>query len=115
MFVVSGSPNITTDIEDEAEVVLPDQYELSQNYPNPFNPSTTIEFSLPTRSDVALKVFNVLGQEVAVLLNKTISAGTYKVIWDGHNQNGNEVASGVYFYKLETTEFVETKKMILLK
>lgn len=104
-----------TDIEIEYEENIPSDYVLSQNYPNPFNPSTTIEFSLPTRNHVALKVFNITGHEVAVLINKTLSAGSFKVKWDSHDSDGNEVASGVYFYKLETSDFVETKKMVLVR
>jgi hypothetical protein len=104
-----------TDVEIKYEDIIPSDYFLFQNYPNPFNPATTIQFSLPIRNHVALKVLNVNGQEVAVLINKTLSAGQYKVTWDGRDHEGNEVASGVYFYKLETKEFVDTKKMVLLR
>jgi hypothetical protein len=115
VFVVAGGPTLVTDIAEDGNTNLPTDYVLSQNFPNPFNPSTTIEFSLPTRSNVTLKILNLLGQEIAVLVNRELSVGTYKVIWDGRDKEGNDVASGVYFYKLEAGEFVETKKMVLVR
>ena len=87
-----------------------EQFVLSQNYPNPFNPSTVINFRIPKFSRVSLKVFNVLGQEVAVLLNEEKASGYYQVRWDA-----SHVPSGIYFYRLQAGEFVETKKAILLK
>jgi hypothetical protein len=83
---------------------------LHQNYPNPFNPATTISYDLPTRSHVTLKIFNVLGREVATLVNGEIEAGRHQVRW-----NADRLASGVYFYRLRAGEFVENRKMILLK
>lgn len=114
VFIFSGL-GPATDVPYEFEETLPDNYSLSNNYPNPFNPSTTIEFSLPRRAHTTLEIFNVLGAKVNTLLDNNLSAGSYKVIWDSHDSDGNEVASGVYFYKLETAEFVETKKMILVQ
>ncbi len=89
---------------------MPYEFSLQQNYPNPFNPSTEISFSLPRMSFVNLNVYNLLGQKVETLVNKEIEAGNYNVNWDGQ-----DVASGIYFYRLETGDFVETKKMVLLK
>lgn len=99
----------------EVEVLGLREYTLDQNYPNPFNPSTTINFSLAVDSKVSLKVFNVLGQEVASLLNGQMSAGSQKVSFDASSLN-----SGVYFYRLEANgidgqKFSSTKKMILTK
>lgn len=88
----------------------PENYSLEQNYPNPFNPSTTIKFRIPENSFVSLKVYNVLGKEVATLVNEEKNAGIFEV-----NFNANNLSSGVYFYKLETGNFVKTNKMILLK
>jgi hypothetical protein len=87
-----------------------DGYVLGQNYPNPFNPATTISFSVPTQSFVSLKVFDTLGREVSTLLSQQLSVGTYSRQW-----NTEGLSSGVYFYRLQAGEYVETKKMILLK
>ena len=89
---------------------IPSKFSLSQNYPNPFNPNTNIEFALPEKSFVKLKVFDFLGREVSELVNENLSAGIYR-----YNFNGINLASGMYFYKLETEKFSETKKMILVK
>ncbi len=94
---------------------LPSDFKMSQNYPNPFNPTTTIEFNLPTKSNVAIRVYNLLGQEVKLLVDQEFSAGNYKVTWDGTASDGVQAATGMYFYRLETDHFVETKKMLLLK
>jgi len=85
-------------------------FQLFQNYPNPFNPSTTIEFSLPRSGYVRLKVLNVLGEVVATLVNEELNVGTYTTQW-----NASRMASGVYFYRLQTGDFVDTKKLLLLK
>jgi hypothetical protein len=86
---------------------LPTTYWLGQNYPNPFNPNTTVEFGLPSESSVSIKVFNVLGQEVATILEDNLAAGTYKVEW-----NAQPFASGAYFYRLLSGSHSETKKLI---
>jgi hypothetical protein len=96
-------------------VGLPTTYLLYQNYPNPFNPSTTIEFDLPQDSWVRLSVYNVLGQRIKTLLNAQYAAGTHEVIWDGRNESGGEVSSGVYFYLLETDSFRDAKKMLMIR
>lgn len=90
--------------------VVPRQYELSQNYPNPFNPSTTIRYALPHKSQVLLTVYNTLGQQVSTLIQAQQEAGTYEVKFDGP-----ALASGVYFYRLQTGSFVDTKKLLLCK
>lgn len=89
---------------------LPRAFSLSQNYPNPFNPSTNFNFSIPKSSNVTLKVFDMLGREVALLANGKFEAGTYRVDWDA-----SEFTSGVYFYTLSAGDYSETKKMILVK
>jgi len=89
---------------------------LAQNYPNPFNPTTTIEFTLRERSHVTLRVYNVAGQLIATLVDAVRAPGVmHRVEWDGHNAAGQSVASGVYFYRLQTKGFTKTKKMVLLK
>lgn len=95
--------------------VVPIGAKLGQNFPNPFNPDTRIAFSLAAASHVRLDVFNVLGQRVAVLVDESLSAGNHEVTWDGRDDHGYQVASGVYFYRLETPNASETRKMILLK
>jgi len=89
---------------------IPDKFSLSQNYPNPFNPTTTINYSIPKSGLVTLKVYNVLGKEVATLVNEVKNAGSYAV-----NFGGFELTSGTYFYKIEAGDFTDVKKMILLK
>ena len=95
---------------DEINIKIPDQYELFQNYPNPFNPSTKITFTLAEASLVKLTVFNILGEEVKTLVNENREAGIHTIDF-----NASGFSSGVYFYKLESGGFVETKKMILMK
>jgi len=89
--------------------------ELAQNYPNPFNPTTTLAFSLAKGTDVDLRIFDVRGALVKTLVQEHRAAGNHRVPWDGVNQQGNRVASGVYFYKLVAGSFVDTKKMVMLK
>jgi hypothetical protein len=88
---------------------IPTTFALGQNYPNPFNPSTTIRYSVPSAAAVSLKIFNALGQEVAVLVNDQVSAGYYQARWDAN------VPSGIYFCRLQAGSFVETKKMVVLR
>jgi hypothetical protein len=89
---------------------VPVKFELSQNYPNPFNPTTNIRFAIPEAGLVSIKVYNVIGQEVATILNEYKNAGSYIVDFNAAN-----LSSGVYFYKLSSTKYSDTKKMILLK
>ena len=98
-----------TGIEKVTEVI-PTQFNLDQNYPNPFNPTTSIKFSVPTTGLVSLTVYNVLGQEVARLVNKELAAGTYEYSFDAKN-----LASGMYVYQLKSDNFVQSKKMMLVK
>jgi hypothetical protein len=95
--------------------VLPAYYSLEQNYPNPFNPATTIKYTVANEGFVKLSIYNVLGQKVIDLVDKTQKPGAYKVIWEGNNKAGSAVASGVYFYRLKTEEYTDSKKMILIK
>lgn len=111
---VDGIKNVTatfemvTGVNDEAGKIL--NYNLSQNYPNPFNPSTLINFTLKKSGITTLKVFDVLGKEVAVVLNREMSAGNHQIIFDGSN-----LSSGLYFYQLQSGDFTATRKMMLLK
>jgi hypothetical protein len=94
---------------------LPTSYSLDQNYPNPFNPTTEVPFALPVAGHVELTVFNVLGQKVTTLANGEFPAGNHTVTWDGHDSDGQQVSSGVYFYRISTESFTDAKKMMLLK
>jgi hypothetical protein len=99
---------------------LPVDYALSGNYPNPFNPTTTISFGLPEPSEVTLKVYSVLGQEVATLVEGTRQAGYSQVVWNVKNYAGSQLSSGVYFYRLTAVgisgkTFVDQRKMLLLR
>jgi hypothetical protein len=94
---------------------LPKSFSVSQNYPNPFNPTTKIDFDVPSKSQVKLTIYNVLGQRVTTLIDKSMNAGKYQASWDGRSDSGTQVSSGIYFYKFEAGSFVQTKKMIMLK
>jgi hypothetical protein len=104
----------------EGEDAIPREFALKQNYPNPFNPTTSIEYSLPVAADVELVVYNILGQQVAKLINEQRSAGNHSVVWNANDLKGKKLSSGIYLYKLKATgvdgsEFQEIKKMVLLK
>ena len=99
--------NSMTDVEEDDNNIV---VALDQNYPNPFNPSTIIKYSIPTTELVELKVFNVLGQEVASLVNEVKNAGVHYA-----NFNASDLASGVYVYRINAGSFVSTKKMLLIK
>ena len=94
---------------------LPTEYNLYQNYPNPFNPTTDIKFSLPHSGYVQIKVFDILGREVAELVNADFASGSYTVSWNGRNNSGVQVPSGIYIYTIRADEFVSSKKMMLIK
>lgn len=88
---------------------------LSQNYPNPFNQFTTIEFNLLKSGFVSLKIYDILGRKVRTLVSEHLSLGYKSVLWDGKNDSGKDVASGIYFYQLKVGNFSEAKKLVLLK
>ena len=94
---------------------VPDKFELNQNYPNPFNPTTEIGFSLPEPGHVKLEIFNIYGQKVRTLINKTIDAGVHSVGWNSLDDSGKKAASGVYMYRLNAGDYIDSKKMTLLK
>ncbi|GJQ21662.1 MAG: hypothetical protein HBSIN02_20170 [Bacteroidia bacterium] len=94
---------------------LPTTYAVQQNYPNPFNPETTIRFQIPEAARVSLKVFDLLGREVATLVNDEMDVGFHSVTWNGRNLYGQQVASGVYFFRIEAGSFVETRRMLLVR
>ncbi len=95
-------------------VVVKD-FSIAQNYPNPFNPTTTIRYDVPTTAHVSVIVYNLLGQKTRSLVDQSQLAGRYDIVWDGKDERGNSVASGIYLYRLQTDGFVQTRKMILIK
>jgi len=106
----------TTSVRDaDGKQKIPSEFVLHQNYPNPFNPQTMIEYQLPQTCRMRLVIYNLLGQEIATLLDQVQQTGQFNVVWDGKDSYGRVVPSGVYFYRLETGNFSETKSMILLE
>jgi hypothetical protein len=102
---VSDQP---TEIKDKN--ILPTEFVLEQNYPNPFNPVTSLQYTIGSRQYVSLKVYDILGREVVTVVNEEKLAGSYEIVFDAP-----ELSSGIYYYRLETNGFSQTKKMILLK
>jgi hypothetical protein len=96
-------------------IALPKEFALEQNYPNPFNPTTTIRYTIPAQSKVVIKVYNMLGQQVRTIVNENKPAGRYQIVWDGKNEFGNAVASGIYLYRLQAGSVVKARKMLLIK
>jgi hypothetical protein len=113
--VTLDANSVTTGVAPIENGLVPMRFSLSQNYPNPFNPSTVISYQLPVSSQVTLKVYDVLGNEVATLVNGRQEAGNYTVPFSAISGNTSTFASGVYFYRLEAGSFVSTKKFVLMK
>jgi hypothetical protein len=107
---IAMSPDYPNYVEQNGKPVIPGGFYISQNYPNPFNPSTTIKYSVPEMSKVMLKLYNLLGEEVATLVNEEKVAGYYTIEFNAAN-----LPSGVYFYQLKAGDFIQTGKMMLLK
>ena len=97
------------------EPVIPTTFALHQNFPNPFNPTTTLRYDLPKKLFVTINIYNMLGDQIKVLVNRYEDAGFKSVWWDARDNMGRDVSAGVYIYKIEAGEFVETRKMVLLK
>ena len=100
---------------DNEEVTLPSQYALHQNYPNPFNPVTTISYDLPENGLVNITIYDMLGRQVKTLKNQTQDAGYRSIVWDATNDYGKPVSAGIYLYQIQAGEYMQTKKMVLLK
>ena len=113
--IVAGDEAYVNDMIMNILEAIPAEYSLSQNYPNPFNPTTKIDFTLPRSDDVNVTIYNLVGQQIKVLVNSNLEYGYHTVTWNGLDQLGRPVASGVYFSELRTRNFRQTKKMLLLK
>jgi hypothetical protein len=117
-FALNGE-DIVTSVDDprptQIDNGVPSEYQLEQSYPNPFNPTTHITYDLPKSGAVTLDVYNAIGQRVKTLVNSVQSAGRWSVEWNGTDDAGLRVASGVYFYRLATPGVVMTRKMVLMK
>ncbi len=119
--IIDFFSSLTTEVADDKDrFTLPKTFELSQNFPNPFNPYTTIEYTIRSTNggpipSTVLKIYNVLGQDIKTLVNEKQRPGVYRVQWDGTNDSGKMVASGIYFYSLYRGANRETRKMVLLK
>jgi hypothetical protein len=97
------------------EIIAPRAFALNQNYPNPFNPQTTIKFSLPEKDQVLLQIYNTLGQNVKTFDLGYLDSGDHQIIWNGVDDSGNQIASGIYIYELKMSVYRQTKKMLLLR
>ena len=111
----TAAPAPETAVLEEPSAAVPGAFSLEQNNPNPFNSSTVIRFGLPMSGEVELLVYNLAGQRVATLIEGVREAGAYAVQWDGRNASGQSLASGVYLYRLQSNERVESRKLLLLK
>jgi hypothetical protein len=111
VIILKKEPKGSSIVSDEGVNVC----SLGKNYPNPFNPETEISFSLPERMQVSLIVYNILGEKVKTLVNEEMDAGTHTVHWNGRDEAGNSVASGIYFYRLKAEDFDQTMRMVLMK
>ncbi|RPI73693.1 MAG: T9SS C-terminal target domain-containing protein [Ignavibacteriales bacterium] len=108
-----GSFEYTSEVE--ITIGTPESYSLEQNFPNPFNPVTTIRFSIPYDTNVKLSIFNILAEEVAVLVNDHLESGFHEVQWNGADRNNKVLPTGAYFYRIDAGDFVEVKKMMFIK
>jgi hypothetical protein len=113
--LLQRSITLVTGVEFEHTPDIPLEFALGQNYPNPFNPTTRISFSVPEQSIVLLEIFDIAGRKVTTLVNEGLNTGTYHVVWDGRNQSGLSVSSGIYLYRIQANNFVETKRMVFVK
>jgi len=112
---IQGPPLSTTEVEQTVNSDLPEKFSLLNNYPNPFNAQTTIRFRLPHSLHVKLEIYNIHGEIIKSLISNIIDSGYHSVKWDGTDNNGQKMSSGMYIYKINAGEFIDSKKMLLLK
>lgn len=106
---------LVTSLAEEKLGVAPSGYRLADNYPNPFNPETTIEYEIPISGSIRLEIYNMLGQKIKTLIDQNQMAGVHRAIWNGKNEFGEAVASGIYLYRIQSNNFTATKRMLLIR
>jgi hypothetical protein len=118
-YILEGTGEITVPTEEtftlERKAIIPIAYTLHQNYPNPFNPITSLRYDLPEQAQVTLIIYDLMGREVTQLINTTQESGYRSVQWNATDSFGNPVSAGVYLYQIRASDYVQTKKMVLLK
>jgi hypothetical protein len=112
--ILRASLGLVTGVEMDP-LPVPKTFALDQNYPNPFNPTTEIRYTLPKASNVKLSVYDIMGRLVRTLVDQNMDAGAHRMMWNGRDNNGQTVSSGVYFYHIQADGFMATKKMVMMK
>ena len=115
IILIAGDESYLLQMIDDLLADIPEQYSLGQNYPNPFNPVTKMNFALPRTGDVSIVIYNLMGQQIRTLVSENMEYGFHTVTWNGLDQLGRPVSSGVYFSELSARGFRQTKKMLMLK
>ncbi|RLC50903.1 MAG: hypothetical protein DRI23_06130, partial [Candidatus Cloacimonadota bacterium] len=110
-----ASNEVIIELTEANNIIIPENTALLGNYPNPFNPTTEISFALKDAEKVNLEIFNVRGQKVKTLVNKSMDAGLHQIVWEGLDDAGKQISSGIYFYKMQAGEYNATRKMIMMK
>ena len=110
-----GPVSVKTEIITDDNMVLPLATQLNSAYPNPFNPSTTISFDIKEKTNVNIEIFNIKGQRVKQLVNQEVATGRHRIVWNGTDHNNRPVSSGVYFYKMQASEYSKINKIIMMK
>ncbi|MCB0315264.1 MAG: T9SS type A sorting domain-containing protein, partial [Calditrichaeota bacterium] len=113
--VSGGLAKFTNSGPEKSDRIIPEVFSLGQNYPNPFNPTTSIQVAVPEKALVTLEIYDITGRKIQTLLNDEQEPGVYTVSWDGTNQFGEKVSSGIYFYRMAAGKFIQTRRMMLLK
>lgn len=101
--------------DEPSPATIPAEFKLHQNYPNPINPATTMSFDLPEDVSVNLQIYDITGRKVRILTDQPFSAGVHRLVWDGRDERGAPVSSGIYVYRIEAGKFVESRKMVLMR
>ncbi len=115
LFLDQYNNTVTQGFVSKNVIAVPDEFALQKNYPNPFNPATTIQYDIPIEAEVLLVVYDILGRHVKTLINTTQTAGYKSIKWNGTNDQGETISTGVYFYHLQTSGYSKVRKMALLK